>query len=334
MKENTLPGETRRDETVDFIKGCLILGVIWGHTITALSLDHFESSVWIHSFFRVYDMPLFMILSGFFLKTSAERYTTKTLLLNRVGMILIPIVFWNLVRGTLNMKSLYFLWAVFSSSMICGLGHFIGKKTSRYFELGIYLCVIVSFHLFRLPWNMFYLFPFFCVGYYMKDMRFRVSTKQFVALLMLLSVGMCFWKSDYTPWRCNGIAWRSDINALWIYGYRFCIAIIASYIMVNMFRIICHHTPTRVTQLVLKAGRETLALYVLQFLVIETLLHRLMTIVDTSWYACNPDAVHNLIGYLFAPVISVVTIVSLLKVVEAMKNWKWTKWTFGIKLVR
>lgn len=61
-----------RNENVDFVKGLLIWGVIWGHTITALSAGKFDSPVWIHTFFRTYDLPLFMILSGYFFQQSYD----------------------------------------------------------------------------------------------------------------------------------------------------------------------------------------------------------------------------------------------------------------------
>lgn len=56
---------TNRNEKFDFIKGLLILGVVWGHMITALKCDS-DTSFWIHSFMRIYDMPMFASLQDIF----------------------------------------------------------------------------------------------------------------------------------------------------------------------------------------------------------------------------------------------------------------------------
>ncbi len=325
---------TSRDDSVDFYKGMLILGVIWGHAITALSLDHFDTGVWIHLFFRVYDMPFFMIISGFFLRAGTDKYPLITLLINRIGMIFIPIIVWNLLAGSYYLMGFYFLWAVFISSIVCGIGNWISKRTNWMVELFLYLGFIIFLHVYKLPWNLFYLFPFFCVGYYMNNLKFRISAVQFCVLLLLLSTGMCFWKGQYTPWSCGSDVWKIDMNAIWIYGFRFLLAIVATYIVANLFKMLYSHIPQNISRFVLKAGRETLALYVLQVFVIEILLQKIMKHVDTSWYDINADVIHNLIGYVVAPAISISTVFILLFVITLVKKSKWTRWIFGLKLIQ
>ena len=65
-----------RNQKVDFYKGLLMWGVIWGHTISALTNGTLNKGIFIHNFFRLYDMPFFMILSGFFLFKSLEKNNT------------------------------------------------------------------------------------------------------------------------------------------------------------------------------------------------------------------------------------------------------------------
>ena len=322
-----------RDESVDFFKGMLMLGVIWGHTINSLSLDYFETGVWIHRFFRVYDMPFFMILSGFYLKQSADKYPLKTLLLNRSSMVLLPIVLWNLAKGSFNMMSFYFLWAVFLSSIICGIGHWIGYKTYKILEIFLYVSFFILFHIFPFPWNMFYLFPFFCVGYYMQNTKFQLSTPLFIVILGLLSIGMCLWRASYTPWEYGSEVWKIDTNALYIYGYRFLLSIVATYIMANVFKMLYSYIPRNITELVLKSGRETLALYILQLFVIEVLLRKIMICLNTTWYNLYPDIIQNMIGYVLAPCISVLAMQFLTIAIYNIKKISQLRWIFGIKII-
>ena len=55
-----------RNAKWDFYRGLLIWGVVIGHTITALKSGD-SSYVWLHTFLRMYDMPMFAFISGYFI---------------------------------------------------------------------------------------------------------------------------------------------------------------------------------------------------------------------------------------------------------------------------
>ena len=60
----------RRDTGIDFIKGMLIFGVVYGHLITALTVGS-HCQVWLHTFMRTFDMPF---LCSFQDSSSARAY--------------------------------------------------------------------------------------------------------------------------------------------------------------------------------------------------------------------------------------------------------------------
>ena len=62
---------SKRNAKYDFYRGLLMLGVVWGHTITALRYGIGGSSGLLH-FFRTYDMPMFAFISGYFLNKSKD----------------------------------------------------------------------------------------------------------------------------------------------------------------------------------------------------------------------------------------------------------------------
>jgi hypothetical protein len=153
----------KRNEEVDFFKGLLMLGVIWGHTITSLKCGS-TSSIWIHTFFRTYDMPFFMVISGFFLSYSAHRYTTVTLIKNKLTTIALPAAVWSLVFYHHPWNN-YFLWAVFVSSVIVILTCALIKHSK--IRIICFTMITLAFHTTNMYiWNLPYLFPFFVLGYY------------------------------------------------------------------------------------------------------------------------------------------------------------------------
>ena len=156
-----------RDSTVDFAKGVLMWCVVYGHSVDALCGGLPHSPVWLHSFVRTFDLPFFMLISGCFLRRSIERKSLRRVVLDRLTMLFIPIVAWTLLRGHFNVFSgmYYFLWAVLASSMICVaaryLVSFCNSRISKAMELSLLIVAMLSLYIVKIPWNMFYLFPFF-----------------------------------------------------------------------------------------------------------------------------------------------------------------------------
>jgi len=322
----------KRDAYIDFSKGFLMIGIVWGHIITALSADLFHTDIWIHQFFRVYDLPMFMIISGFFLKTSFKRHNTREIIVNKLTMLLVPITFWNLIRGYFTLKGLYFLWAVLVSSGICIAGHCLMRKLNPLVETVFYMAIIVLLHIINIPFNLFYLFPFFCFGYYLKDISFQIPRYQYLGILLIFVVGLCFWKSDFTPWKCGYNAWMHNYNYVLIYTYRFVLGITGTFVMAGVFRKLQIFLPQKVGDFILKAGPETLALYILQFFIIETVLYKLVRFLPIPGiYTSHPNLVHCLIGYLIAPFTAIVTIFISLYIIRFLKSHKLTKWVFGFR---
>lgn len=326
----------QRDGFIDFVKGLLMIGVIWGHAITALSQDNFETGVWIHQFFRIYDMPFFMVISGFFLKVGLRKYSGINLLVNRIGMILIPIIFWTLLRFTLDYNNFYFLWAVLVSSFICIVSNFISKKTITYLEPIISMVFIIILHIVHIPWNLFYLFPFFCVGYYLTDLKFKLSTTNFVLVLMFFIIGQCFGTTVYSPWILGFDAWKEDLAVCFIYLYRFVLSLLGIFLMANVFHMFHNTFCPKITDFIISIGRETLALYILQSFVIEWILKKIVKYFDSAigrLYSYDLTISQSLIGYLFAPLVAFCTIFVLLYVIRFVKSNKYSKWVFGFKII-
>ena len=154
-----------RDNRFDYYKGVLMIGVVWGHVITNMLCGQ-HNEINIHWIFRLYDMPFFMLISGFFLQKSLQKYTLKQILIDKATTIAVPsIIFSFLISRFKGIDSFYFLSAVYVSSIIVALFHhiFISRKV-RVFSF-VVVCVILHFIDFNYA-NLSYLLPFFIFGYY------------------------------------------------------------------------------------------------------------------------------------------------------------------------
>ena len=220
-----------RDSTVDFAKGMLMWCVVYGHSVDALCGGLPHSSVWLHSFVRTFDLPFFMVISGYFLKRSLERKSLHRVVLDRLTMLFIPIAAWTLLRGCFNVFSgmYYFLWAVLASSMICVAARCVAalfnNRMSKVLELSVLIAAMLSLYIVKIPWNMFYLFPFFVVGYYLDNLRFELPGKWLFFAFLVFAVGLCFWSPAYTPWHMRALAWKTNSWACLVYAYRTVLAL-------------------------------------------------------------------------------------------------------------
>ena len=321
---------TARNRVIDFYKGILMWGVIWGHFITACFAGWCDKPVGIHTFFRIYDMPFFMLISGYLLQGSINRYSLKQLLMNKVTYLLVPLAVWNILLW--DWKNFYFLGAVFASSVICIGVHAMAKRWGRWTELLLYGLVIVLLHIVRSPWNVSYLFPFFCVGFFLSDLDFKLRKPYLLLVIAGFIAGVVFWKPAYSGWALRYDAWQTDIRAIGIYIYRFVLGVLGCVTMAQVFQWFYRVLPAKWVRYLSSAGSETLGLYLLQGVIVEFAMKKLVLHADMSFFDAHLAIVHPVVGYMVAPVFAALLIGILLVAVRWMKASKYTRWLLGFKL--
>lgn len=326
-----------RDLRIDFMKGMLMWCVVYGHTINALLSGTAHAPIWLHTFVRTFDMPFFMILSGFFLRKSLERRKALDVFVNRLCMILVPIIVWTLLLGRVDFcNRYYFLWAVLCSGIICIAGHALTSLLPLNIRGGLeclyYMGVAVVLHMFNSPWNMFYLFPFFVVGYYLRNIDFGKRSGWIMAVVFVS--GLCFWDTAYTPWKIGALAWRDNPTVLLLYGYRFTLGVVGVCTMGMVFdaiRRLCG-VGSFFVRTVSNWGGETLALYILQTLCVEIGVRILCEQLSNRFSIMLSRQFVNLIGHVVAPVLSFLFLTILFRVVLQMKHTRILKYAFGFKV--
>lgn len=325
-----------RNQKVDFYKGLLMWGVIWGHTITALANNTLHEGIFIHRFFRLYDMPFFMILSGYFLYKSLERNNSlKNILLDKITRLLVPILLWNWIIHFPypSIESLYFLWAVFISSILTITIHTITKslKYKNYFQLILSLGIILSLYLFpHWQFNLFYLYPFFILGYFSNTFKIRLKC---IPFLILFIISICFWEPEYSPWETCPTTLNGNLTV--VYLFQFLIGAIGSFVMWRIWSFI--YKSNSIINLITRIGKETMALYILQTIVIEIILSKIVRYTQNeiwhgvNWITTSQQNV-NILGYLTSPIIAFLTMFVLYKIIRLTKSNIYLAKIWGFKL--
>ncbi|NTW66400.1 MAG: acyltransferase family protein, partial [Nitrospirae bacterium] len=191
--------DTGRNDYLDYLKGILILLVVYGHAIQFLVYGRIEE-FWYdpaYKFIYIFHMPLFMGVSGFVSYGSMGRNTPVDIIKKRFLQLIVPIFCWAIIFESHRVFSavaadrigmdqaltvlprlifkatidgFWFLQCVFFSSVIVIVLRLIKLDRAAAFAV---LCMAILFlpdmyvldHMFR------YTFPFFCAGYALAKWR-------------------------------------------------------------------------------------------------------------------------------------------------------------------
>lgn len=307
-----------------------MLGVIWGHLVTAL-LAGADNPCVLHWAIRTYDMPFFMLISGYFLRFSIVRHSSRGVLVDKVTSLLLPSVAWSFVASRFtHLFSYYFLMAVFVSSVAMVLVSMI--RGCRW-QVGVSLLLAVLLHGFPdVPFNLSYLFPFFAVGFFLDINRLFHWPIGVPAALVWL-VMLCFWTVDYNIWNLDGYLLGAAAAKFGIVSFRLAIAVAGLLAVGCFFCQLYDRVKARqnaLLSLLLDCGRLTLPLYILQQIVIfKGVAPLLLALAGRLGH--NPLNVHWVVlAYVVAPLSALLLIyafVLLVRWTKARKPWAWL-WGF------
>lgn len=292
---STLPGtpeENDRDLALDFDKAVLIILVIVGHLIQYLLYR--DEGFWDSPFFKwiyMFDMPLFMAISGYLSCRALLRKSLMQAVGDRAMQLLVPMLFWCALLETAKLAVLprapdasgnilqllndvagtyWFIWA----ALVCFLFVKILSIFNRWSPWILFLSVILV-ALAPLTFSIFplikYTYPFFCLGFSFAQSRdwWTSITGAYKPLLIMsasIAALVCFlaWRKDSYVY--NNLALVKDMQSakdvlLMLFG-----SAAASAIMSELFRQ-CWRVgrSNRVVRFIaVEIGQSTLVLYLIQ----------------------------------------------------------------------
>lgn len=312
-----------RNTSFDALKFFAIFLVVWGHSIQYLNaIDCIEEPVYriIYSF----HMPLFMMISGYFAVGSMNMNFSE-LILKKCRQILLPCFAWiTLVWACLNVIELLkgnpilfikLYWGYINqfwflkSLFICYLLAFLGYKGGK---LGILLAVLISQFISYSSVN--FMFPAFVIGLFLRKKNIMNSTKLgyryivyvlFVAMLVLLCGSL--WDIKLLT---SQLIFSSDSEYTILYVYKMIVGLLGGMTFMMLFVVDFKNNKT--FKVIAKYGQLTLGIYILQSLILERLIGRII---------CFDMASFPFI-YVISPIISISVIGVCVWIINAIKSSK------------
>lgn len=300
-----------RNRYADTIKGIIILLVILGH-----SIQYGNGQYYLHNglffynpvfkFIYSFHMPIFMLISGYYMGISINRHTTFELIYNKICHLLVPVAAFGLltegsitkllytINGGMNIYDfgveyiyliymnyhLWFLWSVFFNSIIV---IFVSKWFDNpliYLFIGFFMLFIPNHKLLGV---YSFMYPYFIIGYYAYRTNFlnkiTITKEKSFTLGILFLICIVFYNKDsyvYTSGQCilNGIYY------LLLDIYRFVTGLIGSaFVLCFIYLFYQHFNFSYVFQ---KLGKNSMELYCFQDLIISWFLIYILPLIPNS----------------------------------------------------
>jgi fucose 4-O-acetylase-like acetyltransferase len=327
----------QRVEFLDIIKAFAIFCVVWGHSVQYLYSSDFLSNK-VFEFIYSFHMPLFMILSGYFFRSSLKLSFIK-LLFKKFQQLILPIITWSiliclftdvLVFSTLQnifntriilldfINIISDLFWFFKCVFLCYLISHIGLKLIKNEFLASLIIMVLFLFIFQsITYGFKFLLPYFWVGIFLRKYFYiidKYNIKSQNVTLILFAFLLYFWKGKYTIY-FSPIPEIIDFKTFSIYLgswkitlLRYLIGFVGSLFFITFIKNISNSNFQGKKYLTL-IGRYTLEIYILQWLILQRGISLWKVSYMNKW----------IFNFLFTPIISIVVIFScyiLIKIIE------------------
>ena len=284
----------QRDTTLDLAKGLLIIFVVLGHALQfSLGTDYTASSQFfddpVFKTIYTFHMPLFMLISGYLFYNSNKK-DFRTLVSSKLKAIGIPMLSFILITDLPSYAShichgnvigacfdfiktigwgmtMWFLFSILLNvAIIAILTRVIHNKYCQYTAM---VCVIVGSMFVPDTWLLSvhkFMFPFFCIGYVLKenDLPLYTCAKNTIAMIILtlLSVGAICWFDKDTYIYTTGFCIVGNYTTqLLIDGKRLIIGLIVSFTFIQYAHKFAETKKNNVYNIILRLGQISLFVY-------------------------------------------------------------------------
>ena len=338
-----------RIKAFDVLKLYAIFLVLWGHSIQYfLSSNYFDEPVYriIYSF----HMPLFMMISGYF-SISSMKLTPFLFIKKKFIQLILPSFSWVIVLNLIPFLSkTHFLtqdpslWLIHIKGAIGSIIYGFYGPYPFWFLKTCFICYILAYCGGRLRINKYLwmcitliisqriphfvnievMYPCFIVGLELKDNQrfYSQICRHKIWLWGLFILMLCFW--DQFFWGYDGVIKNFIINSIHIYNtyllviisriYRLTIGIIGSLAFIGL---ICSLLPqnknSKLITLCSSWGQYTLGIYILQSILLETIMAKYINLDNLNFYIFN---------FAVAPIISLLVLTSCVYIIKIMSKSK------------
>lgn len=292
-----------REYNIDFFRGIAIILVVLGHSIQYgngseyLSSGAFFNNIVFKAIYS-FHMPLFMLLSGYLVLYTVERYNVKRFIGNRIKRILTPILSWGIIVYFVKeisssqqisfhmllscirycVESNWFLWAVlFCSVIVYFVAHYFGDSIWIYagiFVLFFFLPDDLNFDLYK------FVYPFFVFSYLFHKRYNKLLFKKTYIVPILFFVFLILFKyysiEDYIYVSGFSIFNNVDVTRqIGINLFRMVIGFAGSYLLLEIADwIYSRYQFSKVVNGIMKIGMQSIGIYLISGIIVQEILLR------------------------------------------------------------
>jgi fucose 4-O-acetylase-like acetyltransferase len=326
----------------DIVKGIAITFVVWGHVIQfgGANIDIFKNKVFI--FIYSFHMPLFMLVSGYFLAKSNEKRNYWENLKKKICHIVLPAIIGGVayfvvkfivekllgnagydfsLQNIINeIEDIWFLWSVFMCSVVV----MTAKKIAREGKGLAFLLVMGYVVLCFLPYSRYnvYLYPYFVFGYYWDKYKIKNINILECLSIIIFPIMLQFYNEKHFIYTTGvdlinseyGVMGQINIDIFrWIIGFFGCFVIILFSKMMSY-----QFGNARLIKFIEKIGCYTLEIYLIHRIVVIYLGNKIM------WKLVNDLGItylgnENIYSLIFAPIFTVLFIAMIYFMITVVK---------------
>lgn len=303
---NTLHTSHNRINYMDAIKALAMFLVIWGHCILHLSSWNKNDDI-VFVVINTFHVSLFMMVAGYF-STSSLSLGFSKMLLNKTKQLIIPCLLWG---GIITLLCAYYnqdtskiltdfiecLWFL-KSLFFCYILAFIALRLGT---VPTVLVILASMVLTIFKMNV--MFPAFMLGIYIKKKELagvEIGKRWVFWLTLFVFVFMAYFYDGHyfnSPNRIMGIIKEGSLSTWLAYfgktAYRILIGNCGALSVFLIFRGLLISLDNNI---ICKIGRETLGIYILQTVLLETILKQYITFYGN----------HSVMDFVIAPILSLI----------------------------
>ncbi len=349
-----------RSQWIDFLRGGVIVLMLWGHCIqycVPAGVDFFQNPVF--QFIYSFHMPLFMLISGYLFGLSMKRKETclAEYAGKRILHLMQPAVFGGMLNYLLALAgkgivtrsletlsvfdfwgsadNLWFLWSVIAATAAIA----IAFRMTQHFISRIAILLFLIPIAWVLPNGVYnvYLFPYYAIGvlyaYYNEKISRKLEYGKYLCIPIFAILILFYEKKHYIYTTGLYSAQYSVFDNLMIHLYRWGIGLIGSIAMIVIFKWLFDALQKHGKRelLLSKVGRKSLQIYIISCSLLSGFLPQIITRIYAFAPSIEIFMLENVVLYSFGItlMIAILYAVALYWVVKWMERIKIAPIIFG-----
>jgi fucose 4-O-acetylase-like acetyltransferase len=311
-------GIKKRNKAADFLKGFMIFCIMYAHSVSMI--NGLRGVTWkdsfINVFFTSYEMPLFILIGGYFLWFSLKKRTHLQVLWQRILAIAIPLLIWegipavcNFINVTVNegfsvinvlkvglklvFPGRWFLGCYLMCTILLLLVEWVlskikDKKMRMASRIVMYSVLIFVLHCSKHTLNnVAFTFPFFLLGFVLSkyDLLKKKGMRTILLVLAVFFVVLYpFYKPENSYYILGTYILDNTLSVLPIFIHRFVLGLCGCCLLYLIADYLCKKAENNIiVSSTVKLGTKTMELYIVSMFVQEILQAIAgMLIKDTS----------------------------------------------------